>query len=130
VRLRPRAPIVALAWIAAALAACSSPGGHAHQASSTETLAGGRPGVCGAPTPRRVDLPRAGVGHLIGQNPAWAGVYASYNAGRGTLTWENDAPTTPFGKRIKVLWVVAAHEHSALTVTWRSARRRSIAFTV
>ena len=125
-----RARIVALVGIAAALAACSSSGGHAHQTSSAHTLAGGPRGVCGTPTPRLVALPRAGVGHMIGEHPAWAGVYASHDTHRGTLTWPADAPTTPFGRRIKVLWVVAPSQHSPVTVTWRSADGHAIVFTL
>jgi hypothetical protein len=121
-------PVSALVFLAVGCIGSSSAPTSSSQHAVPTLLSGGAPGVCGSVSPRLVSLPDAGVGHVLGMRPVWAGVYADYDGRRGAYRAQSDAPRTSFGTRIKVLWVVTSGTPPPVTITWRSASGPSISF--
>jgi hypothetical protein len=119
-----------------ALPACESPGspapfatGPSPSTSSTATVIspsappmpmvsrhlGAPPTDCGrpAPRPRRV---ASLYGPLVGERPVWVGVYASLDVERAAYQVE-DATRTPFGWRVKFLWVLGPSATAVVRLT-------------
>jgi hypothetical protein len=87
----------------------------------------GTPTLARAPTncpPPRPKLQRVSsrLAPLTGGRPVWAGFYARLDPRSGRLHLEEDAPHTPDGWRIKVLWAVAEDQLTPVTVHGRELR--------
>ena len=62
------------------------------------------PATCTGPAPRLTAF--GDYGNLAGIAPVWAGLYATFDRAAQRYRIEAGAPRTPYGWRIKVLWVV------------------------
>jgi hypothetical protein len=60
-------------------------------------------------------------GELIGRGPVWGGFYTDHPPRRGIFV-SPDAPRTPLGWRIKVLWVMKADNEARVTLEGQDAR--------
>jgi hypothetical protein len=125
-----RVPVSALVFLAVGCIGSSAAPTSSNEPAAPTLLSGGAPGICGSASPQLVTLPDAGVGHVLGRRPVWAGIYADYDGRRGAYRSQSNAPRTDFGTRIKVLWLVASGEPPPVTITWRSANGNSISFAL
>jgi hypothetical protein len=61
-------------------------------------------------------------GELIGRGPVWGGFYTPHPPSHGGIFASSDAPRTHFGWRIKVLWVMQAHNQAPVTIEGQNVR--------
>jgi hypothetical protein len=85
----------------------------------------GPPTRCAGPIPEPRVVSRA-YGALVGEELAYAGFYARYEAPDGFHA--SDAPRTRFGYRIKALWVMPSAQRDRVTVSGQSDSGASLWF--
>jgi hypothetical protein len=83
------------------------------------------PSRCTGPIPEPRVVSRA-YGALVGEELAYAGFYARYEAPDGFHA--SDAPRTRFGYRIKALWVMPSAQRDRVTVGGQSESGTSLWF--
>jgi hypothetical protein len=78
------------------------------------------PQDCPGPPPRRREVTRA-YAPLVGEEPLWAGFYATYDAEGHTFS-TRDAPRTRHGFRVKVLWIMSPRYDEGVTLAGHNLR--------
>ena len=76
---------------------------------------GPAPDDCRGPAPRPRTVSPA-YGKLVGEEPLWAGFYASYEEEAQAFS-APDAPRRRYGFRVKVLWIMSPRQEAPITLT-------------
>ena len=100
--------------------ATQSPSKAPRPAAAVASRLKGAPEDCPGPPPRRREVARA-YAPLVGEEPLWAGFYATYDAEDRTFS-TRDAPRTRHGFRVKVLWIMSPRYDGEVTLAGRNLR--------
>jgi hypothetical protein len=116
----PRQPDPAEATPRQTLAATPSPTTSPSPAAVVASRLKRSPDDCPGPPPRRREVAPA-YAPLVGEEPLWAGFYATYDAEGHTFS-TRDAPRTRHGFRVKVLWIMSPRYDDGVTLTGENLR--------